>query len=67
MTGGAVQTNAQGQMLYAEHHFQQGGCLITTSMHRQAGTQRESVQVVSDGACYHITDMRQWQQESAGR
>lgn len=67
MTGGAVQTNAQGQMLYAEHHFQQGGCLITTSMHRQAGTQRESVQVISDGACYHITDMRQWQQASAGR
>ncbi|BFI49604.1 hypothetical protein KD2_20470 [Yersinia pseudotuberculosis] len=67
LTGGAVQTNAQGQMLYAEHHFQQGGCLITTSMHRQAGTQRESVQVISDGACYHITDMRQWQQASAGQ
>ncbi|WP_186369791.1 Gfo/Idh/MocA family protein [Yersinia aldovae] len=64
---GRVQVNAQGQMLYAEHHFQQADCLITTSMHRQAGTQRESVHAVSRGACYQVTDMRQWQQESEGQ
>ncbi|WP_145573212.1 Gfo/Idh/MocA family protein [Yersinia alsatica] len=64
---GSVQANEQGQMLYAEHLFQAGNCLITTSMHRHAGTQRESVQAVSPGACYQITDMRQWQQESEGQ
>ncbi|CNH95498.1 virulence factor MviM [Yersinia pekkanenii] len=64
---GAVHANAQGHMLYAEHLFQAGNCLITTSMHRHAGTQRESVQAVSTGACYQITDMRQWQQESEGQ
>ncbi|WP_054882318.1 Gfo/Idh/MocA family protein [Yersinia rohdei] len=64
---GVVQVNEQGQMLYAEHHFQAGNCCITTSMHRQAGTQRESVQAISPTACYQITDMRQWQQESEGR
>lgn len=67
LTGGGVQNNTQGQMLYAEHHFQQGGCLVTTSMHRHAGTQRESVQVISSGGCYQVTDMRQWQQESDGQ
>ncbi|OVZ96326.1 Gfo/Idh/MocA family protein [Yersinia vastinensis] len=64
---GSVQSNEHGQMLYAEHHFQAGNCLITTSMHRHAGTQRESVQAVSPEACYQITDMRQWQQESEGQ
>jgi virulence factor len=64
---GTVQANAQGQMVYAEHHFQANNCQITTSMHRHAGTQRESVQAVSLGACYQVTDMRQWQQESEGQ
>ncbi|MGE4800823.1 Gfo/Idh/MocA family protein [Yersinia hibernica] len=67
LMSGAIQANAQGQMLYAEHHFQAGDCQITTSMHRDAGTQRESIQAVSPGACYQITDMRQWQQESEGQ
>ncbi|WP_186370087.1 Gfo/Idh/MocA family protein [Yersinia bercovieri] len=67
LTSGRVQTNAQGQMLYAEHHFDAGDCLITTSMHRDAGTQRESVQAISSGRCYQINDMRQWQQESDGQ
>lgn len=47
--------------------FPGGDCLITTSMHRNGGTQRESVQAVSPGTCYQITDMRQWQQESDGQ
>ncbi|ARB85271.2 MULTISPECIES: Gfo/Idh/MocA family protein [Yersinia] len=67
LLSGTVQTNALGQMLYAEHHFQAGNGLITTSMHRQAGTQRESVQAVSTGACYQINNMSHWQQESDGQ
>ncbi|MFM1259471.1 Gfo/Idh/MocA family protein [Yersinia enterocolitica] len=67
LLSGVIQTNPQQQMLYAEHHFQAGDCLITTSMHRNGGTQRESVQAVSPGTCYQITDMRQWQQESDGQ
>ncbi|WP_145560221.1 Gfo/Idh/MocA family protein [Yersinia mollaretii] len=67
LTTGRVQTNALGQMLYAEHHFEAGNSLITTSMHRDAGTQRESVQAITSGSCYQINDMRQWQQESDGQ
>jgi hypothetical protein len=32
-------------------------------MHRRAGSQRESVQAVTDGALYDITDMREWREE----
>ena len=32
-------------------------------MHRRAGSQRESVQAVTDGVLYDITDMREWREE----
>lgn len=40
LPGGRVQTNAADQLLYAEHAFRCGDCLVTTAMHRQAGSQR---------------------------
>lgn len=62
---GQVDVNSQQQLLYAEHQFLSGNTRITTSMHRRAGTQRESVQAVCDGACYQVDDMRHWKQEQA--
>lgn len=50
-------------MVYAEHHFAVEHLQITTSMHRRAGSQREFVQAVTDGALYDITDMREWREE----
>ncbi|MNE71311.1 putative oxidoreductase YceM [compost metagenome] len=32
-------------------------------MHRRAGSQRESVQAVAEGAVYQVNDMRQWLRE----
>ncbi len=63
LQGGMLHTNEQGQLLYAEHHFRHDNVLITTSMHRSAGSQRESVQAVTDGGLYDVTDMRQWREE----
>ncbi len=63
LTSGVIQTTSQGQMLYAEHHFSQRQLQITTSMHRRAGSQRESIQAVTDGALLDITDMREWREE----
>lgn len=60
---GSLITNDDGEMVYAEHHFSLPGLLITTSMHRRAGSQREWVQAVTDGALYDVTDMRQWREE----
>lgn len=67
LKSGVVQTNPQGQMLYAEHHFSVGRTQVTTSMHRCAGSQAESVQAVDTGWVYRINDMRDWQQESQGQ
>ncbi|QNK10249.1 MULTISPECIES: Gfo/Idh/MocA family protein [Enterobacteriaceae] len=63
LSGGTLQTTAQGEMLYAEHHFSAGQLEVTTSMHRRAGSQREWVQAVTDGGLYEVRDMREWQEE----
>lgn len=63
LESGRLHTNEHGQMLYAEHHFSRGEVQITTSMHRRAGSQREALQAVTDGALIDITDMREWREE----
>ncbi|HFP9390739.1 TPA: Gfo/Idh/MocA family protein [Raoultella planticola] len=63
LSGGSLQTTAQGEMLYAEHHFSTPQLEVTTSMHRRAGSQREWVQAVTDGGLYAVCDMREWQEE----
>lgn len=60
---GIVQRNDRGELLYAEHHFRAGNMMITTSMHRRAGSQREWVQAVTDGGLYDVTEMRHWREE----
>ncbi|MCW1874547.1 Gfo/Idh/MocA family oxidoreductase [Erwinia sp. INIA-01] len=67
LQSGVLQINPQGQLLYAEHHFRVGNVQVTTSMHRRAGSQMETVQAVDDGAVFRIGDMRDWLQESGGR
>ncbi|WP_159566142.1 Gfo/Idh/MocA family protein [Budvicia diplopodorum] len=66
LVSGTLQTNAENQMLYGEHHFQCGKISVTTAMHRQAGSERESVQAVTDGSVYQIHNMSRWQREDAG-
>jgi len=63
LNSGTLQANDEGQMVYAEHHFSSGPLQITTSMHRRAGSQREWVQAVTDGALLDVTDMREWREE----
>ena len=65
LQSGTLQTNEQGQMLFAEHHFASSNLQITTSMHRRTGSQREWVQAVTDGGLYDVTDMREWREECA--
>jgi virulence factor len=63
LLSGCLRGTESGELLYAEHHFECGKTQVTTSMHRRAGSQRESVQAVSDGAVYQLNDMRQWLRE----
>ncbi|WP_095834203.1 Gfo/Idh/MocA family protein [Brenneria goodwinii] len=66
LVSGVLQCNTEGQLHYAEHHFQTDGGQITTSMHRRAGSQRERVQAVTDGALYQVDNMQEWRQEHRG-
>ena len=63
LKSGTLQTNEQAQMVYAEHHFAADNIQVTTSMHRRAGSQRESVKAVTEGALFDVTDMREWREE----
>ncbi|WON78464.1 Gfo/Idh/MocA family oxidoreductase [Serratia sp. UGAL515B_01] len=63
LQSGCLRANEAGEMLYAEHHFSCGETQVTTCMHRRAGSQRESVHAVTDGAVYQVNDMRQWLRE----
>ncbi|VEI19808.1 Virulence factor mviM homolog [Serratia plymuthica] len=63
LLSGSLRVTDAGELLYAEHHFACGETLVTTSMHRRAGSQRESVQAVTEGAVYQVNDMRQWLRE----
>ena len=65
LLSGSLRATAAGELMYAEHHFKCGETLVTTSMHRRAGSQRESVQAVTDGAVYQLSDMRQWLREDS--
>ncbi|WP_025245805.1 Gfo/Idh/MocA family protein [Candidatus Sodalis pierantonius] len=66
LTGGVVWNNGTGQLLYAEHAFRCGEGLVTTAMHRQAGSQRETVTAVTRGALYRVEEMSRFQWERAG-
>ncbi|CAI1495622.1 Virulence factor mviM homolog [Serratia quinivorans] len=65
LLSGSLRATEAGALMYAEHHFECGETLVTTSMHRRAGSQRESVQAVTDGAVYQLSDMRQWLREDS--
>lgn len=67
LQSGALLTSDAGEMLYAEHHFSHANIQMTTSMHRRAGTQRETVMAVADGAVWQVNDMRDFQWETAGQ
>lgn len=63
LESGLLQINEADQMLYGEHHFLCGETQVTTSMHRRAGTARESVQAVTEGAVYQLDNMQIWREE----
>ncbi|EXU74608.1 Gfo/Idh/MocA family protein [Erwinia mallotivora] len=67
LQSGSLLTTDAGEMLYAEHHFRHGDSLITTSMHRRAGSQGETVRAVADGSLWQVDEMRDFQQETAGQ
>ncbi|XPE49837.1 hypothetical protein ACNKHL_06430 [Shigella flexneri] len=52
--GGTLLTNDRWRNAVCQHHFSAGPLHITTCMHRRAGSERETVQAVTDGALIDI-------------
>ncbi|MGM3172671.1 Gfo/Idh/MocA family protein [Dickeya lacustris] len=66
LCSGVLRCNAEGQLIYAEHHFSSAYGMVTTAMHRQAGSARESVQLTGSGGCYQVDNLREWREEREG-
>ncbi|MCW2483232.1 Gfo/Idh/MocA family protein, partial [Candidatus Symbiopectobacterium sp. NZEC135] len=66
LQGGVIRNNTAGQLVFAEHLFASATCQIVTSMHRCAGSQRESVQMIGQGAIHHVDNLSDCWQESGG-
>ncbi|MBW7983337.1 Gfo/Idh/MocA family protein [Enterobacillus tribolii] len=66
LQSGGLRVNDAGQLIYAGHQFRAGACQVATSMHRAAGSQRETLQVVMQGAIYDAADLRRLQVERQG-
>lgn len=66
LQGGVVRTNEAGHLCFTEHVFTTPTSQIVTSMHRRAGSQRESVQVIDDGIIHHVDNLHDGWQEHAG-
>ncbi|EMM5117500.1 gfo/Idh/MocA family oxidoreductase [Providencia stuartii] len=64
LLGGNIIATEEQALCYAEHHLKVNECLVTTSMHRQAGSQREQVAAICDGGVYQVTNMNHWMSES---
>ncbi|MBG6244950.1 virulence factor MviM [Candidatus Symbiopectobacterium sp. 'North America'] len=66
LLGGVIRNNAAGQLVFAEHLFASSTCQVVTSMHRCAGSQRESVQMIGQGAIHHVDNLSDCWLESGG-
>lgn len=66
LQGGVIRNNPAGQLVFAEHLFASPTCQIVTSMHRCAGSQRESVQMITEGTTYHVDNLNDCWQERDG-
>lgn len=66
LQGGVVRNNPAGQLVFTEHLFASPTCQIVTSMHRRAGSQRESVQMITEGTVYHVDNLNDCWHERGG-
>ncbi|XNM78023.1 hypothetical protein ACLK19_07330 [Escherichia coli] len=68
LDGGTLLTNDAGEMLLPSTIFRPVLCGVRACVVGRAGSRRETVQAVTDGALMDITDMREWREERrAGR
>ncbi|WP_370295106.1 Gfo/Idh/MocA family protein [Rossellomorea marisflavi] len=68
VSGGAMVINESNELVHAKHTFQSSlGMQCSTGMHRRAGTQRETLEIISDGRILTVSDMNVLEVEEGGR
>jgi len=65
----ASQLNAtvQDELIFAGHVFRHDNKLITTAMHRDAGSQAETLEVITHGAVMRVRDLNRLEEERDGK
>ncbi len=65
----ASQVNATvlDELVFASHVFRHDSKLITTAMHRDAGTQAETLEVITHGAVMRVRDLNRLEEERDGK
>lgn len=65
----ASQVNATvlDELVFAGHVFRHDNKLITTAMHRDAGTQAETLEVITHGAVMRVRDLNRLEEERDGK
>ncbi|SFJ75391.1 Gfo/Idh/MocA family protein [Thermoflavimicrobium dichotomicum] len=57
ISDGIIQKTGNNQLLYTQHNMKSGKYLITTSMHRKAGTNLEQLEIVSTGSIMRVKNL----------
>ena len=55
------------ELIFAGHVFRHDNKLITTAMHRDAGTQAETLEVITHGAVMRVRDLNRLEEERDGK
>ena len=55
------------ELIFAGHVFRHDNKLITTAMHRDAGTQAETLEVITHGAVMRVRDLNRMEEERDGK
>ncbi|OYD06304.1 Gfo/Idh/MocA family protein [Paludifilum halophilum] len=66
-TVGTVHVNDQKQLVFARHSFSEDHKIVTTAMHREAGTHLEQVEVLKSGQVIRVKNLDTLETEKDGR
>ncbi|VXB73681.1 putative oxidoreductase YceM [Bacillus sp. 349Y] len=68
ISGGAMAINDANELIHAQYTYESSrGMQCSTGMHRRAGTQRETLEIVTNGRILTISDMNILEVEEGGR
>jgi len=62
-----ITATAQDELIFASHVFRHDNKLITTAMHRDAGSQAETLEAITHGAVMRVRDLNSLEEDRDGK